>query len=297
MARRIGFVGLGNMGAPMAQRLLNAGNDMMVHDLRQELVSIWNPGRCKVAASLQEIGDACDAVFLCLPSPASVEAVAIGKDSLASCSRVRHIIDLSTTGPETSQRITAALRGTDKSLVDAPISGGLAGARAGTLALMLGCSSEDLDAVRDLFAALGRIYHVGTEPGMGQVMKLLNNLLSAATLALTSEVVVTGVKAGLDAGTIIEVLNAGTGRTSASADKFPRAILPRSFNMGFSNALMIKDVSLFVSMAQSLGLSVPLSTGVQEAWLRSAEASGPEADFSRIVQMYEREAGVELNGT
>jgi 3-hydroxyisobutyrate dehydrogenase-like beta-hydroxyacid dehydrogenase len=297
MARCIGFVGLGNMGAPMAQRLLDAGNDMMVHDLRRELVVAWNPGRCKIAASLQELGDACDAVFLCLPSPASVEAVAIGKDGLASCTRVRHIIDLSTTGPETSQRISAALQGSGKSLVDAPISGGLAGARAGTLALMLGCAADDLEAVHELFAPLGRIYHVGLEPGMGQVMKLLNNLLSAATLALTSEVVVTGVKAGLDASTIIEVLNAGTGRTSASADKFPRAILPRGFNMGFSNALMIKDVSLFVSMAHSLGLSVPLSTGVQDAWLRSAETTGPEADFSRIVQMYEREAGVEVKGS
>lgn len=296
MGKRIGFVGLGNMGSPMAQRLLDAGQDLMIFDLRKEVVAAWNPGRCKIAAALADIGDQCDAVFLCLPSPASVEHVALGAGGLIEGKRVRHIIDLSTTGPETSQRIAAGLAGRGKVLVDAPISGGLAGARAGTLALMLGCAAEDVEVLRPVFAPLGRLFHVGNAAGMGQVMKLLNNLLSAAALALTSEVVVAGVKAGLNADTIIDVLNVSTGRNSATADKFPHAILPRSFNMGFSNQLMIKDVSLFVAMARNLGLAVPLATSVEEAWYKSAAENGAETDFSTIIKMYEREAGVEIKG-
>jgi 3-hydroxyisobutyrate dehydrogenase-like beta-hydroxyacid dehydrogenase len=294
MKMRVGFIGLGNMGSPMAQRLLDAGVDLVIHDVRREVTRAWNTGRCKVAATLTEIGESCDTVCLSLPTPDVVEKVVLEEGGLARSARTTTVVDLSTTGPVVSQKIGRTLTENRKVLVDSPVSGGVAGAKAGTLAVMVACPQRLFADFEPLLRNIGKVFYVGESPGMGQMMKLLNNLLSAAALVLTSEVTVTGVKAGLDPRTMIDVINAGSGRNSATQDKFPRTILPRTFDYGFTNRLMAKDVNLCLEQAERLGLKLPAASAVRSAWARALSEIGADEDFTTIVKLYEREAGVEV---
>src|SRR5262249_9200880 len=154
------------------------------------------------------------------------------------------VIDLSTTGARMAREIAAAFAAKGITAVDAPVSGGVAGAIGGTLALMVAGPRGRLADPEPILKPLRQLFFVGEAPGMGQTMKLANNLLSATALAATSEAIVFGVKSGLDPATMVAVINAGTGRNSASQDKFPRAILPRTFNSGFTTGLMYKDLTL-----------------------------------------------------
>lgn len=293
----VGFVGLGNMGSPMAQRLLDAGIGLMVHDVRTEVARAWNRHRCTAAAGLAELAEHCDTVFMSLPTPDVVEAVALGEGGLAFAGRVARIVDLSTTGPVVSQRVARGLADAGKVLIDAPVSGGVAGARAGTLAVMTACSGEDFAAIEPLLRNIGKVFHVGPSPGMGQMMKLLNNLLSAAAMVLTSEVAVTGVKAGLDPDVMMDIFNAGSGRNSATQDKFPRTILPRRFDYGFTSRLMAKDVNLCLEQMERLGLRMPAASAVRDTWVRTLAEIGADDDFTTVVKLYERQAGVEVKGS
>ena len=297
MNATVGFIGLGNMGSPMAQRLLAAAVPLVVHDVRAEVASAWNRGLCTVAATVAELGESCETVFLSLPTPDVVETVVLGQGGLASAGRVRKVVDLSTTGPVVSQSVARGLAEAGKALIDAPVSGGVAGARAGTLAVMAACSTDDFGAVEPLLKNIGRVFHVGAVPGMGQMMKLLNNLLSAAAMVLTSEVAVAGVKAGLDPAAMMEIFNAGSGRNSATQDKFPRTILTRRFDYGFTNRLMAKDVNLCLEQMERLGLKAPAANAVRDTWLRTLAEVGADEDFTTVVKLYERQAGVEVKGS
>jgi 3-hydroxyisobutyrate dehydrogenase-like beta-hydroxyacid dehydrogenase len=177
-------------------------------------------------------------------------------------------------------------------LLDCPVSGGVAGARSGKLALMVGGSKDDLARAQPLLEIFGRIFHVGLVPGMGQMMKVINNLMSASALSVSSEGVTMAVKAGLDPEMVVEVLNAG----SATLDKFPRQILTGSFDAGFSIGLMLKDVRLCLAEAQALGLTLPACEAVAEIWETAARKIGPNEDFTRIVQVAEEAAGIVVRG-
>jgi len=229
MAAHIGFIGLGNMGGPMASHLVGAGYALTVHDVRPESVAALVTKGARAAASPAEVAHAADTVLLSLPNPGIVRDVVLGTGGVVTGGRVRTVIDLSTTGARTSEEIAAALAARGIVAVDAPVSGGTAGAVRGTLAVMVACPRATFPDVEPMLANLGRVFFVGERPGMGQTMKLANNLLSATALAATSEVLVFGVRSGLDPSTMIAVLNAGSGRNSATEDKFPRTILPRTF--------------------------------------------------------------------
>jgi 3-hydroxyisobutyrate dehydrogenase-like beta-hydroxyacid dehydrogenase len=292
----IGFIGLGKIGTPMAERLRLAGFELLIHDSRPEAMAPLREKGCRTAASPAELAAEADTVLLSLPTPAAVEGVVLGSQGIARGNRLTRVIDLSTSGPRTSQTVAAGLSRVGKVLWDSPVSGGPAGARAGTLALMLACPSNEIEAATSILRHLGKVFHVGERAGMGQTMKLVNNLMSAAALAISSEAVALGVKAGLAAQTVVEVCNAGSGRNSATLDKFPRAILPRAFNFGFTNGLMSKDVDLCLREAQALGLSLPVAQSVQETWARAVAEIGPEEDFTTIVKLMEHSAGVEFRG-
>jgi 3-hydroxyisobutyrate dehydrogenase-like beta-hydroxyacid dehydrogenase len=178
-------------------------------------------------------------------------------------------------------------------VVDAPVSGGVAGAAKGTLAVMASAADEPMRRVEALLEIFGKLFIVGNQPGQGQVMKLANNLLSATSLAVTAEAMVMGVKAGLDPKLMIDVINAGTGRNSASETKFPISILPRRFAYGFAG-LMEKDVSLCIEEAE--GLEVPMFIGpaVKAMWQLAKDELGPESDYTEIIRCLERRAGVEV---
>jgi len=180
--------------------------------------------------------------------------------------------------------------------IDCPVSGGVGGAAKGTLAVMVSGPQAEIDQVKDALAVFGTVFVIGDKPGMAQTMKLANNFLSAAAMAATAEAVAMGVKAGLDAGLMIDVINAGSGRSRASDQKFPQSILPRTFNYGFGTALMLKDVRLCFEEAKALDVPNAVMHTVLDQWEATNTEYGGDSDFTNIVKMIEKRAGVVVGG-
>jgi 3-hydroxyisobutyrate dehydrogenase-like beta-hydroxyacid dehydrogenase len=293
----IGFIGLGNMGAHMARRLVEAGHKVFVYDTRQE--AIGNLAACGAIAvrSPAEVADAAETVMASLPTPDVVLDVATGPRGVIEGKRVRRFIDLSTTGAVTAQRIFALLRARDIVQIDSPVSGGVGGAERGTLAVMVSGPQADIAAVEPALKVIGKIFVLGERPGLGQTMKLVNNVLSAAAMAATAEAMVTGVKAGLDPRQMLEVINAGTGRNTATEDKFAKAVLPGTFDLGFAAALMQKDVKLFLAEREALGVPTEVIEAVGRLFQLTCEECGPAADLSAVVVPVEKRAGVKVRAS
>lgn len=288
----IGFIGLGNMGAPMARRLIEAGHSLVIYDTRNDAAAPLVALGAKLAASPADVADRAETVLASLPEPHIVAKVATGAGGVIEGRRIKRFVDLSTTGSRVAAEVAAALAARNIVQIDSPVSGGVAGAQKGTLAVMVSGPAAEIAQVKDALAVFGTVFVVGGKPGMAQTMKLANNILSACALAATSEAVVMGVKAGLDPAVMIDVINAGSGRNTASTDKFPKAILPRSFNLGFATALMTKDVRLALDEAKSLGVPDDIMKAVGRAWEAAFSEIGPDKDFTTIVQPIERRAGV-----
>ncbi len=296
MGEHFGFIGLGNMGRPMASRLLDAGHTLTVYDLREEAMKPFVARGARAAASPAAVASAAETVLVSLPTPDVVRAVALGPNGIASGNRVKTFVDLSTTGSRMAGEIAKGLAEHEIAAIDSPISGGVAGAIAGTVAVMVSGPKETCESLRPAFDAIGKYFYLGDKPGLGQTMKLCNNLLSAACFAATCEAIVTGVKAGLDAKQMIEVINAASGKNDATERKFPRAVLPRTFDMGFTAGLMHKDVKLYMEEAAALGIPQYVSASVAQMWQLAVTQLGPNADFTEIVKCVEQWADVEVKG-
>jgi len=294
MDKHVGFIGLGNMGLPMASRLIDAGYILTVYDPRPEAIEAASAKGARAAASPAEVASAVEVVLLSLPTPAVVRDVALGPQGISAGTKVKTLIDLSTTGARTAREIASVLAAQGITAVDAPVSGGVAGAIRGTLAVMVACPRRLFADLEPMLQQFGKVFFIGERPGMGQTMKLANNLLSATALAATTEAIVFGVKAGLDAGVMVDVINAGSGRNSATQEKFPRAILPRTFDYGFTTRLMYKDLELCREEAAEASVPMRVADAVRQLWFEVQEEIGPDADFTTIVQMIERRAGVEV---
>ena len=288
----IGFIGLGNMGAHMARRLLEAGHRVVVYDTRQEAIGNLAAKGAIAARSPAEVADAAETVMVSLPTPDVVLAVAAGPGGVIEGKRVRRFVDLSTTGAVMAQRIFELLRARDIVQIDSPVSGGVRGAEKGTLAVMVSGPRADVTAVEPALKAIGTIFVLGERPGLGQTMKLVNNVLSAAAMAATSEAMVTGVKAGLDPRQMLDVINAGTGRNTATEDKFAKAILTGTFDLGFAAALMLKDVKLFLAEREALGVPTDVIEAVARLFQLTCDECGTDADISAVVLPVEKRAGV-----
>jgi 3-hydroxyisobutyrate dehydrogenase-like beta-hydroxyacid dehydrogenase len=232
-----------------------------------------------------------------LPTPDIVLAVATGPSGVIEGKRVRRFIDLSTTGAATAQRIFALLAARNIVQIDSPVSGGVRGAEKGTLAVMVSGPRAEIAAVEPALAVIGKVFVLGERPGLGQTMKLVNNVLSATAMAATSEAMVTGVKAGLDPQLMLEVINAGTGRNTATEDKFIKAILPGTFDLGFAAALMLKDIKLFLAERQALGVPTDVIEAVARLFQIACDECGPDADLSAVVQPIEQRAGVKVRAS
>ena len=180
--------------------------------------------------------------------------------------------------------------------IDSPVSGGVGGAETGTLAVMVSAPRVDFELLTPLYETIGRPFYLGDKPGSAQTMKLVNNLLAATGLIATCEAVAMGVKAGLDAEVMIDVLNAGSGGTNASRDKFPRSILPRTFDYGFATGLMVKDVRLYVEEAKALGVSMDVAEAVARLWEIVNRELGPQSDFTAAIKPIEQASGVVVGG-
>lgn len=288
----LGFVGLGRMGAPMATRLADAGYRMIVCDPDPHAVAPFVARGAMRADSPAAVASNSDAVLLCLPTPDVVRVATLGEQGIVHGSQARTVIDLGTTGPSMARIVAHELAARNITLVDAPVTGGIAGAAAGTLAVMVSCPAGTFADAEPILERLGRVYYTGVAPGLAQVAKLANNLLSAAALAISSEALAMGVKAGIEPRLLIDIINAGSGRNSATEDKFPRAILPGTFDFGMPTGLFLKDVRLCLDEAESLGVPMVAGAAVRQMFAVTRARFGPESDFTSIAKVVEEWAGV-----
>lgn len=288
----IGFIGLGKMGFPMARRLIAAGHRLVVFDRRKEAVEELAALGAQAATAPKDVADRVETVLASLPSLQASLEVATGDDGVGSGTRVRRFVDLSTIGSQMAVRIHDELAKRNIVQVDSPVSGGVAGAEKGTLAVMVSGPRAEFDALKPVLDVIGKVFFIGEKPGSAQTMKLANNFLSATAIVATSEAVVMGVKAGLDPAVMIDVINAGSGINSASRDKFPKSVLPRTFDFGFATGLMVKDVRLCLEEAKSLGLSLDVAEAVGKLWEVVIREMGADSDFTAAIQPIEQRAGV-----
>src|ERR1700688_1287149 len=288
----IGFIGLGKMGFPMARRLIEAKHHLVVFDQRKDAVDKLVALGAKANSSPRVVADHTETVMASLPSLQASLDVATGKDGVIEGKRVKRFVDLSTVGSQMAVRIHDILAERHIIQIDSPVSGGVGGAEKGTLAVMVSGPRVDFDAIKPALDVIGKVFFIGEKPGSGQTMKLANNLLSATAMVATSEAVVMGVKAGLDPAVMIDVINAGSGMNTASRDKFPRAMLPRSFDYGFATGLMVKDVRLCLDEMKSLGLSMEVAEAVGRLWETVIRDMGAESDFTTAIKPIEKAAGV-----
>jgi 3-hydroxyisobutyrate dehydrogenase-like beta-hydroxyacid dehydrogenase len=292
----IGFIGLGKMGLPMARRLVEAKHQLVVFDTRKEAVDALVKLGAQAASSPRDVADRVETVMASLPSLQASLDVATGRDGVIEGKKVKRFVDLSTVGSGMAVKIHDILAKKNIVQVDSPVSGGVTGAEKGTLAVMVSGPKADYEAIKSAIEVIGKPFFIGTKPGSGQTMKLANNFLSATAMVATSEAVVMGVKSGLDPKVMIDVINAGSGMNTASRDKFPRAVLPRSFDFGFATGLMVKDVRLAVEEMRAMGLSMEVAEAVGRLWEAVIKDQGAESDFTAAAKTIEKAAGVVVGG-
>jgi 3-hydroxyisobutyrate dehydrogenase-like beta-hydroxyacid dehydrogenase len=293
-ATPLGFIGLGRMGAPMAGRLMDAGHELVLFDARREASEQLEARGAKRLGSPAEVASAAEIVFCSLPTPAIVHHVALASDGVLAGSRARVLVDLSTTGPGMAKTVAAGLAARSMTLIDAPVSGGIAGAVNGTLAVMVSGPSQAYGEVEPLLRIFGKLFYCGEKSGVAQVAKLGNNMIAAAVILLSAEALAMGVKAGLDPKIMCDIINASSGRNSATQDKFPKAVLTRSFDFGFATALSYKDVKLCVDEAEAMGVPMVAGSLVRQMLAVTNAKFGPESDFTSMVKIVEEWAGVEI---
>lgn len=275
----------------MAGRLLAAGHQVTAFDPSAAALGALTAQGARSAPSAVEAARGADIVMASLPSPATVRALAA---ELAGVAGVSVFVDLSTSGPAASQAVAALLAPAGIAAIDAPVSGGVKGAAAGTLTLMISGPAAAVGRVKPLLEVLGRAVVVGEKPGLGQTLKLANNLMSAASLAIASEAMAMGVKAGLDPAVMIDVLNASSGRNSATQDKIPRHVLNRQFDFGFANALSFKDVRLCLDEAEALGVPMVVGAAVRQMLSITQQQFGTDADCTEMVKVLEGWSGCRI---
>lgn len=292
MTALIGFVGLGQMGLPIAKRLLAAGHRVLACDRRTEPRAAIEASGGEWADGPRAVAARCALVMVSLPTPDIVEAVALGSDGLVHGGAMRTYVDLSTTGPVVAQKVAMGLAPHGVLAVDAPVSGGVAGAEQGTLAVMVSCPRAAFDALAPVIASFGRnVFHVGERPGQGHLMKLINNLLSTTTLAATYEVLTVGAKAGLDPARMVDILRVSSGTNHAVETKIPKYLL-RGEPMGFALGLSYKDVTLAVEAGEALAMPMRMGRITAQVWQDAIRAGGPDQDYLQVVRQYEDLAGV-----
>jgi 3-hydroxyisobutyrate dehydrogenase len=282
---RVGFVGMGNMGMPMARRLVAAGYHVTGFDASAAVMrSIADADGMTAASALTAVGDGAAAVILMLPDSEVVEQVLLADGLLASLAPGTMLIDMSSSDPARTRVLAdrAAERGT--ALIDAPVSGGVAGARAGSLTIMVGGPEQAFAAARPVLAAIGgRVVHAG-DAGAGHAVKALNNLMSAAHLIVSSEALIAGRRFGLDPAVMLEIINGSSGRSGSTENKWPNYVLTERYDAGFSIRLMVKDMKLALGIERATGTPAPVSEAAVAAWEAAAADLTPDVDHTAIAR-------------
>lgn len=282
----VGFIGLGNMGSVLASNLVGCGHAVVAYDAVGPQRA---PDGVSYADDVAEVARGAGTVVLSLPDGAVCEQV-VRELVAAANRRVTHVVDTSTIGVRAAEVVDGLVADAGVAYVDAPVSGGVAGARARTLTVMYAGSGDACEHVEPVLRGLSdRRHRVGDRPGLAQAMKLANNFLSATALAATSEAIAFGRSVGLDMGTMLEVLNAASGQSAATSDKFPTHVLTGRYGAGFANSLMAKDVDLYLEAVREHPRPSPIGEVTATVWERFA-AVEPGADFTRIFPYVERGA-------
>ena len=295
---RIGYVGLGAMGRPMAINLVSAGHDLVVYDTDETRTAILAQRGAAVARTAKETADEADVVLACLPNLAAAEAVAVGEDGVAHGSRATAFVNMGTTGSAYSRDVAEAMQAAGKAFLDAPISGGPPGAEAATLGIMCSGDKATFDALKPALDAIsGKAVYLNDKPGAAQTMKLVNNIISFGNLSVALEALTLGAKAGLDPEQMIEVINASSGRNSATETKIPNHVLTRSFDYGGANYIIEKDLELWRREAEHYETPMWLGTNIRTLFLQSMAELGRDKDMTALAQTLEKLAGVQIPKT
>jgi 3-hydroxyisobutyrate dehydrogenase-like beta-hydroxyacid dehydrogenase len=277
----LGFIGLGQMGAPMAANIAKAEFGLVVFD--KAGTAERAPAGAALADSVEDAAARVESLFLSLPDGRISIAVA-RRIAAAPDRQVTVVVDLSTIGPGAAREAAEILGAAGVTYIDAPVSGGQAGAVAGTITLMWAGPGAELERHRTVIAAFCKNpFHVGETPGQGQALKLINNFLSGTAMAATSEAVLYGLSQGLDMETMLDVVNVSTGVNSATRDKFPQRIVTGSYDAGFKTALLAKDVTLYLDNARAAGAPHDLGAVVAALW-QACDRALPDSDFTRVFE-------------
>jgi 3-hydroxyisobutyrate dehydrogenase-like beta-hydroxyacid dehydrogenase len=291
----VGFLGLGSIGRPMAERIAANGYPLVVYDVRAEAMAPFR-GTAELAASPADVADRAEIVLGCLASSSSFRLAVLDRNSgIIKGAKVQLYLHLGTNGATVVKELGDGLAARGVATLDVPMTGGAARARDGTLTAMAAGPRAAFDRAEPIVRSYAsKLVYLGEQPGRGQVMKVVNNMMSLANLAVACEALVVGTKAGIDLETMLDVVNNGSGQNSASLVKIPRHVLHRTFDFGGALNVVIKDLHAFLDQAGSTGIATPLATAVLQTYLDALAAGSEADDLTKVIIPMERAAGVQV---
>jgi 3-hydroxyisobutyrate dehydrogenase-like beta-hydroxyacid dehydrogenase len=285
---RIGYLGVGMMGQPMAEKLLDAGHELCLYDIREDAMRPLLERQARRAGSPKELADFCETVVVSLPTLATFRDAVTGQDGLLSGRALKTLVNTCTVGGPFLADIETACAAKGVTVIDAPISGGPMGARAGTLAVMVSGDPAKVAELMPIFRLWGpTVVTAGEKPGAAQVMKLTNNILAAVGLVATSEAMTMAAKGGIAADAMLQVLNNGTGRNFGTMLVFPQAVLPGTFDFGATIGTLMKDVDLAIEQGEALGVPMWVCQAARLVLKHGVFQGRAQQDLSRVVQIIE----------
>jgi 3-hydroxyisobutyrate dehydrogenase-like beta-hydroxyacid dehydrogenase len=295
MKEKVGFIGLGAMGDPMSQRLLEAGYPLVVFDVRKEAVEAIVKKGAKGAASPKEVAEQCGKVITIVPNSDAVEQVVFGPGGLLEGMKAGDVLmEMTSAYPPSTLKVNQALSAKGVHMIDAPVSGGVVGAVAGTLSVMVGGDEKTFEACRPILSVMGKnLFYIGGI-GFGHALKAINNFLSATTLAATSEAIILASKMGISPQRAVEVLAVSTGRSYTTELKFPKFVLPGTFNSGFTMELMHKDINTVTRMAREYKVPMFMANLVQELYGYALAHGDKKTDHTEIFSWLEELAKMKV---
>ena len=289
---KIGLIGVGNIGFHFANRLIAAGYELCIYDKSQQALDRLSNSGAKIYSTVIDLASEVETVLLCLPMPQIVADVAA---QVAQGSKVKVVVDLSTTGPSVTRQVADMLEKSHIPMIGSPVSGGTVAAEKGTLAVMAAGPEKIFEEIKPILSALGKnIFYLGADPTLGQTLKIINNTLYATSMIASCEALVYGVKAGLDAKTMLDVVNVSSGRSFATLERIPQCVLDRSFPLRFTTELLHKDVKMCIDEAEKLGVPMQVNPAARQFLAFATSQGDGNKDNVYPIRHIEEWAGVEF---